>query len=128
MPAFVQQALLGEPLTVFGNGSQTRSFCYVDDLIEGIFRLLLSDEVEPVNIGNPHEMTILEFAERIRTAVGSTSTIDYRPLPEDDPKTRQPDITKARRILGWEPVVALEAGLEKTIAYFRTLLPAARTA
>ncbi|MGE0640387.1 MAG: UDP-glucuronic acid decarboxylase family protein [Thermoanaerobaculia bacterium] len=128
VPAFVQQALLGEPLTVFGNGSQTRSFCYVDDLIEGIFRLLLSDEVEPVNIGNPHEMTILEFAERIRTAVGSTSTIDYRPLPEDDPKTRQPDISKARRILGWEPVVPLEAGLEKTIAYFRTLLPAARTA
>ena len=128
VPAFVQQALLGEPLTVFGNGSQTRSFCYVDDLIEGIYRLLLSDEVEPVNIGNPHEMSILEFAERIRAAVGSSSTVDYRPLPEDDPKTRQPDITKARRILGWEPVVSLEAGLEKTIEYFRSLLLVTPTA
>jgi dTDP-glucose 4,6-dehydratase len=125
VPAFIQQALLGEPMTVFGNGSQTRSFCYVDDLIEGIFRLLMSDEVEPVNIGNPHEMTILQFAERIREAVGSSSEIDYRPLPVDDPKTRQPDIAKARRILGWEPRVPLEVGLEKTIAYFRTLLPAA---
>jgi dTDP-glucose 4,6-dehydratase len=126
VPAFIQQSLLGEPLTVFGNGSQTRSFCYVDDLIEGIFRLLMSNEVEPVNIGNPHEMTILQFAERIRDLVGSTSAIAYRPLPVDDPKTRQPDIAKARRILGWEPRVPLEAGLEKTIDYFRTLLPAAR--
>jgi dTDP-glucose 4,6-dehydratase len=128
VPAFIQQALLGEPLTVFGNGSQTRSFCYVDDLIEGIYRLLRSDEVEPVNIGNPHEMTILQFAERIREAVGSDSIIDYRPLPVDDPKTRQPDITKARRILGWEPRVPLETGLEKTIEYFRSLLLATRMA
>ena len=128
VPAFIQQALLGEPLTVFGNGSQTRSFCYVDDLIEGIYRLLLSTEVEPVNIGNPHEMTILQFAERIREAVGSASPIDYRPLPVDDPKTRQPDIGKARRILGWEPRVPLEHGLEKTIEYFRALLLAPRPA
>jgi dTDP-glucose 4,6-dehydratase len=124
VPAFIQQSLLGEPLTVFGNGGQTRSFCYVDDLIDGIFRLLMSNEVEPVNIGNPHEMTILQFAERIRALVGSSSEIAYRPLPVDDPKTRQPDIGKARRILGWEPKVPLDAGLEKTIAYFRTIVPA----
>lgn len=128
VPAFIQQALLGEPLTVFGNGTQTRSFCYVDDLIEGIYRLLQSNEVEPVNLGNPHEMTILEFADRIRAAIGSSSAIDYRPLPVDDPKTRQPDISKARRILGWEPRVPLAVGLEKTIEYFRTLLPAPRMA
>mgnify|MGYP001587669072 CR=1 FL=1 len=127
VPAFIQQALLGEPLTVFGNGSQTRSFCYVDDLIEGIYRLLQSNEVEPVNIGNPHEMTILDFALRIRAAVGSSSAVDYRPLPVDDPKTRQPDISKARRILGWEPRVPLEAGLERTIDYFRALLLAPRS-
>jgi dTDP-glucose 4,6-dehydratase len=124
VPAFIQQSLLGEPLTVFGNGGQTRSFCYVDDLIDGIYRLLMSNEVEPVNIGNPHEMTILQFAERIRALVGSTSEIAYRPLPVDDPKTRQPDIGKARRILGWEPKVPLDVGLEKTIAYFRTIVPA----
>ncbi len=124
VPAFIQQSLLGEPLTVFGDGSQTRSFCYVDDLVEGIFRLLMSDEVLPTNIGNPHEMTILQFAERIRGLVGSASPIDFRPLPEDDPKTRQPDIAKARRILGWEPEVPLDLGLERTIDYFRSLLPA----
>jgi len=123
VPAFIQQSLLGEPLTVFGDGSQTRSFCYVDDLIEGIFRLLMSDEVLPTNIGNPHEMTILQFAERIRALVGSASPIDFRPLPEDDPKTRQPDITKARRILGWEPAVELDLGLGRTIDYFRSILP-----
>ncbi|MBP9144796.1 MAG: SDR family oxidoreductase [Thermoanaerobaculia bacterium] len=123
VPAFIQQSLLGEPLTVFGDGSQTRSFCYVDDLIEGIFRLLMSDEVLPTNIGNPHEMTILQFAERIRALVGSASPIDFRPLPEDDPKTRQPDITKARRILGWEPKVELDLGLGRTIDYFRSILP-----
>ena len=128
IPTFLRQALEGKPMTVFGDGSQTRSFCYVDDLIEGIFRLLNSDEVEPVNIGNPHEMTILEFADRIRTAVGSSSTIDYRPLPVDDPKTRQPDIGKARRILGWEPRVPLEHGLDRTIDYFRALLLAPRPA
>ena len=124
VPAFIQQSLLGEPLTVFGDGSQTRSFCYVDDLIEGIFRLLMSEEVLPTNIGNPHEMTILQFAERIRALVGSSSPIDFRPLPEDDPKTRQPDITKARRVLGWEPKVDLDLGLGRTIDYFRSILPA----
>jgi dTDP-glucose 4,6-dehydratase len=123
VPAFIQQSLLGEPLTVFGDGSQTRSFCYVDDLIEGIYRLLLSDEVLPTNIGNPHEMTILQFAERIRGLVGSDAPIDFRPLPEDDPKTRQPDITKARRVLGWEPKVELDHGLGRTIDYFRSILP-----
>jgi len=121
VPAFIQQALAGERLTVFGDGSQTRSFCYVDDLIEGIFRLLMSDETQPTNIGNPHEMSILHFAETIRRIIGSSSEIDFRPLPEDDPKTRQPDISKARRVLGWEPRVALEDGLAKTIEYFRAL-------
>jgi dTDP-glucose 4,6-dehydratase len=122
VPAFIQQALLGEPLTVFGEGRQTRSFCYVDDLIEGIWRLLLSDLVEPCNIGNSHEMTILEFAKTIRDAVGSSSPIDFKPLPVDDPQTRQPDITLARQRLGWEPKVSLERGLESTIAYFRSVL------
>jgi dTDP-glucose 4,6-dehydratase len=121
VPAFVQQALAGEPMTVFGDGSQTRSFCYVDDLIDGIFRLLMSDESEPTNIGNPHEMTILHFAERIRALTGSNSTIERRSLPVDDPKTRQPDISKARRVLAWEPKVPLDQGLERTIAYFRSL-------
>lgn len=122
VPTFITQALRGEPLTVFGDGSQTRSFCYVDDLIDGIIRLLESDETEPVNIGNPHEMTILEFAEIIRKAVGSSSPIAFCPLPTDDPKTRQPDITRARQRLGWEPRVTLEEGLVKTIEYFRYLL------
>jgi dTDP-glucose 4,6-dehydratase len=121
VPAFIQQALGGEPMSVFGNGSQTRSFCFVDDLVEGIFRLLMSDEVEPVNIGNPHEMTILEFAERIRGLVGSSSPIAFKPLPVDDPKTRQPDISKARRLLAWEPRVPLDHGLGRTIDYFRAL-------
>jgi dTDP-glucose 4,6-dehydratase len=125
VPAFIAQALAGEPLTVFGDGGQTRSFCYVDDLIDGIFRLLMSDETEPTNIGNPHEMTILEFAERIRRLVGSAAPIEFRPLPVDDPKTRRPDISKARRVLGWEPRVPLDEGLGRTIEYFRTLLPAA---
>jgi dTDP-glucose 4,6-dehydratase len=122
VPAFVQQALTGEPMTVFGQGQQTRSFCYVDDLIEGIWRLLLSDLREPCNIGNPHEMTILEFAETIRDAVGSSSPIDFKPLPVDDPQTRQPDITQARERLGWEPQVPLAQGLENTIRYFRQAL------
>jgi dTDP-glucose 4,6-dehydratase len=122
VPAFIQQALSGEPLTVFGEGRQTRSFCYVDDLIEGIWRLLMSDLVEPCNIGNPHEMTILEFAETIRAAVGSASPIVFRPLPVDDPQTRQPDISLARQRLGWEPKVSLEKGLESTVAYFRGVL------
>jgi dTDP-glucose 4,6-dehydratase len=122
VPAFVQQALTGEPMTVFGEGKQTRSFCYVDDLIEGIWRLLMSDLRVPCNIGNPHEMTILEFAETIKAAVGSSSPIVFKPLPVDDPQTRQPDITQARQVLGWEPKVALADGLRSTIAYFRSVL------
>ncbi len=122
VPAFVQQALQDEPLTVFGDGSQTRSFCYVSDLIEGIYRLLRSDVREPVNVGNPHEMTIKEFAETIVRATGSASTLTFQPLPVDDPKVRQPDITRARRLLGWEPAVALAEGLEQTVAYFRKAL------
>ena len=124
VPAFIQQALLGEPLTVFGDGSQTRSFCYVSDLVEGIWRLLESDLHEPCNIGNPTEMTVLQFAERIRAATLSKSEIVFRPLPVDDPKTRQPDIALARRRLGWEPVVSLEDGLAHTIDYFRAELRA----
>jgi dTDP-glucose 4,6-dehydratase len=122
VPAFVQQALTGEPMTVFGEGKQTRSFCYVSDLIEGIWRLLMSDLREPCNIGNPHEMTILEFAESIKAAVGSSSPIVFKPLPVDDPQTRQPDITQARAKLGWEPKVALAEGLRSTIEYFRSAL------
>jgi dTDP-glucose 4,6-dehydratase len=120
VPNFVAQALRGEALTVYGKGDQTRSFCYVSDLVEGIYRLLLSDEKEPVNIGNPKEMTILQFAEEIRRLVGSTSEVVFRDLPEDDPKTRQPDIAKARRVLEWEPKVELEEGLRTTIEYFRS--------
>jgi dTDP-glucose 4,6-dehydratase len=124
VPAFIQQALLGQSLTVFGDGSQTRSFCYVADLIEGIWRLLQSGIHDPVNIGNPHEMTIRQFADRILALTGSASTVVQRPLPVDDPKTRQPDITTARGRLGWEPRVPLDEGLGKTIAYFRSLLQA----
>jgi dTDP-glucose 4,6-dehydratase len=119
VPAFLQQALTGDPMTVFGKGNQTRSFCYVSDLIEGIWRLLNSDLETPCNIGNPTEMTILEFARTIRDAVGSDSEIVFEPLPEDDPKTRQPDITLARTRLGWEPKVTLEQGLASTLEYFR---------
>jgi dTDP-glucose 4,6-dehydratase len=118
VPNFIHQALTGQPLTVFGDGSQTRSFCYVSDLIEGIVRLLHSDHVEPVNIGNPTEMTIAQFAEAILRITGSSSEIRHEPLPEDDPQTRQPDIGLARRILGWEPKVGLEEGLRQTIAHF----------
>ena len=123
VPNFIAQALRGEPLTVYGDGIQTRSFCYVSDLIDGVCRLLLSDETEPVNIGNPHEMTILDFAHEIVHLTGSTSDItlvqpeDVR--VKDDPKVRQPDISKARRLLGWEPEVSLEEGLRKTIEWFR---------
>ncbi|TMA68184.1 MAG: SDR family oxidoreductase [Deltaproteobacteria bacterium] len=120
VPNFIMQALKGEPLTVYGQGQQTRSFLYVDDLVAGINRLLESDHHLPINIGNPHEMTVLEFAEKIIALTGSKSTIAYKPLPEDDPQVRQPDITKARKILGWEPKVELEEGLIKTIEYFRT--------
>jgi len=118
VPTFISQALDGDSLTCFGDGSQTRSFCYVDDLIEGIYRLLLSEEAEPVNIGNPAEMTVLEFAREIIRLTGSESDIIFTELPEDDPKVRQPDITKARTVLGWEPRVLLEEGLKVTIEYF----------
>lgn len=119
IPAFVPQALRNEPITVFGDGSQTRSFCYVDDLIEGIYRLLMSDYHEPVNIGNPHEMTIRALAEAIIRLTGSSSNIVEKPLPVDDPKTRQPDITRARELLGWQPRIEFEDGLAHTIAWFR---------
>ncbi|KDA53482.1 NAD-dependent dehydratase [Thermoanaerobaculum aquaticum] len=119
VPAFICQALAGEPLTVFGDGSQTRSFCYVDDLIEGVVRVLFSEITEPINLGNPQEMTVLEFAQVIKELTGSSSPIEFRPLPVDDPKVRQPDITKARVFLGWEPRVPLRTGLSRTIEYFR---------
>ncbi|MFN3410365.1 MAG: UDP-glucuronic acid decarboxylase family protein [Limisphaerales bacterium] len=119
VPAFISQALTGKPLTVFGEGQQTRSFCYVSDLIEGIYRLMMSRHHLPVNIGNPREMTVLEFAREIIRLTRSKSRIVFKPLPQDDPKQRQPDITKARRLLGWEPQVPLEKGLKETIAYFR---------
>ncbi|MEX1024332.1 MAG: UDP-glucuronic acid decarboxylase family protein [Planctomycetota bacterium] len=124
LPAFMGQALRGEDLTVFGDGRQTRSFCYVDDLVEGIWRLLHSDEAMPTNIGNPSEMTILEFAEKVVELTGSKSKISFQPLPEDDPKVRQPDITKAKTLLGWEPEVELEDGLRRTLAYFQKHLEA----
>jgi dTDP-glucose 4,6-dehydratase len=121
VPAFISQALRNEPLTVFGDGSQTRSFCYVSDLIEGIYRLLMSDEVQPTNIGNPAEMTVLQFAQEIKRLTGTSAPIEFRPLPEDDPKVRRPDITKARTLLGWEPKVPLAEGLQRTIDYFRSV-------
>ena len=119
VPAFMSQALRNEDVTIFGDGSQTRSFCYVTDLVDGILRLMDSDINEPVNIGNPHELTIKQIAETIIRMTGSTSQLVYKPLPEDDPKVRRPDITKARTLLGWEPQVSLEDGLTKTIEYFR---------
>jgi dTDP-glucose 4,6-dehydratase len=122
VPNFILQALKGEPLTVYGEGEQTRSFQYVDDLVAGIGRLLESGEHYPVNIGNPHEMTVLQFAKKILELTGSKSEIAYRPLPQDDPQVRQPDITKARKLLGWEPKVELDEGLSKTIEYFRARL------
>ena len=121
VPAFIGQALSGRPLTVFGDGSQTRSFCYVADLIAGIYRLSLSRENGPVNIGNPREMTVLQFAELIIRLTGSSSSIEHRALPVDDPKIRQPDISKAKAVLGWEPRVELETGLLETIEYFQGL-------
>jgi dTDP-glucose 4,6-dehydratase len=122
VPAFISQALKNEPLTVFGDGSQTRSFCYVSDLVDGIYRLLMSDEVSPTNIGNPAEMTVLQFAEEIKRLTGASAPIEFRPLPEDDPKIRRPNITKARQLLGWEPKVPLEEGLTRTIEYFRAVV------
>jgi dTDP-glucose 4,6-dehydratase len=122
VPAFASQALSGEPITVFGAGTQTRSFCHYTDLIEGIYRLMMSDYALPVNIGNPQEFTMLEFAREIIAATGSKSRIVHKPLPQDDPKQRRPDITKARTLLGWEPRVPLRQGLVDTIAYFRKRL------
>jgi len=122
VPAFIDQTLHGEDLTVFGDGSQTRSFCYVDDLVEGIFRLLQADYHLPVNLGNPLEMSVLDFAKKIIALTSSKSKIVYRPLPVDDPKVRQPDISLAKKLLGWEPKVSLEEGLRRTIAYFQDLL------
>jgi dTDP-glucose 4,6-dehydratase len=119
LPNFVYQALTGQPITVYGTGKQTRSFCYVSDLIEGIYRLMMSDEHEPTNIGNPHEITILEFAERVRALLGVTTPIVFEPLPQDDPKQRCPDISKARRLLSWEPKVDLEEGLRRTLESFK---------
>ncbi len=119
VPNFVYQALTGRPLTVYGDGSQTRSFCYVSDMIEGLWRLLNSRVVEPINLGNPKEMTILELAKKVRDLVGNHVEIVFKPLPVDDPKVRRPDITKAKTLLGWDPNVGLEVGLRETIAYFR---------
>ncbi|HTS63259.1 MAG TPA: UDP-glucuronic acid decarboxylase family protein [Candidatus Acidoferrales bacterium] len=121
VPAFLDQALRGEPMTVFGDGSQTRSFCYVSDLVDGLYRLMHSEERYPVNLGNPLEMTILEFAEQIRIMTGTSSRIVFEPLPEDDPRQRKPDVSKARKVLGWEPRVALDDGLRETVAYFKGL-------
>ncbi len=120
LPAFMGQGLRGEDLTVFGDGTQTRSFCYVDDLVEGIVKLLASEESLPVNLGNPDEITLLELAQRVLAVTGSKSRIVYRDLPEDDPKVRRPDIGKARRLLGWEPKVPLDEGLKKVLPYFRS--------
>ncbi len=125
VPNFVRQALRGEPITVYGDGSQTRSFCYIDDLVEGLVRLSRSDEPLPVNLGNPEEMTVLEFARLIRKLAGSRSEIRFEPLPEDDPQRRRPDITRARLLLGWEPRVGLEEGLRRTIEWFARRLAGA---
>jgi dTDP-glucose 4,6-dehydratase len=121
LPAFIGQALRGEDLTVFGDGSQTRSFCYVADLVEGIYRLLLSDYAMPVNIGNPDEISLKDFAEEIIKLTGSRQKIVYKPLPADDPKQRQPDITRARQLLNWSPEVTRAAGLKITYEYFKSL-------
>ena len=119
VPTLVAQALRGEPLTVFGDGSQTRSFCYVDDNVEGMWRLLHSKEHEPVNIGNPHEMTIVQFAHAVQRLCGREVPVVYRPLPRDDPRVRRPDITRAREVLGWEPRVGFDEGMQRSIAWFR---------
>jgi dTDP-glucose 4,6-dehydratase len=128
VPAFLDQALRGQPLTVYGDGSQTRSFCYVSDLVDGLLRLAHSEERYPVNLGNPQELTILEFAERIRTLVGADLPLAFEPLPQDDPRQRQPDISKAREILGWSPKVSLEQGLRETVEYFRGVIELAGSA
>jgi dTDP-glucose 4,6-dehydratase len=122
IPSFICQALRGEDISVFGDGNQTRSFCFISDLVEGICRVLMSGESQPVNLGNPQELTILQLAQTIVRLTGSSSKIIFTPLPQDDPKRRQPDITRAKQLLGWEPKVEFGAGLEKTIAYFREKL------
>jgi dTDP-glucose 4,6-dehydratase len=122
LPNFIYQALTGQAITVYGDGTQTRSFCYVSDLIEGIYRLMQADEHEPTNIGNPQEITILEFAERVKALTGTKSPIKFEPLPQDDPKRRCPDITKAKKLLGWEPKVGLDEGLRLTLDYFQKQL------
>jgi len=121
LPAFIGQALRGEDLTVFGDGSQTRSFCYVDDLIEGIYRLLMGDYSKPVNIGNPDQITLKDFAEEVIKLTGTKQKIVYKPLPQDDPKQRQPDITRAKELLNWEPKVQRAEGLKITYDYFKSL-------
>jgi dTDP-glucose 4,6-dehydratase len=126
LPNFMGQALRGEPLTVYGDGSQTRSFCYVSDLVEGIYRLLPLDFHEPVNLGNPDEVTIIEFAREVLALSGSKSTIVFKPLPQDDPRVRKPDISRARQLLGWEPKVDRHTGLEKTMQYFQSRVTAAK--
>ena len=125
MSNFIVQALRGEPLTVYGDGSQTRSFCYVDDLIEGILRLFERGTADPTNIGNPHEFTVRQLAERVLALTGSKSKIVERPLPVDDPQVRQPDISAARSKLGWEPAISLDEGLRRTIEYFRGVVASA---
>ncbi|MCS7167701.1 MAG: SDR family oxidoreductase [Gemmatales bacterium] len=122
LPNFMGQALRGEPLTVYGDGSQTRSFCYIDDLVEGIVRLLATDYPEPVNLGNPEEVTILDFAREIIELTGTNSPIVFRPLPQDDPRVRRPDISRARQLLGWEPKISRREGLQRTLEYFRRLM------
>lgn len=122
LPNFMGQALRGEPITVYGDGSQTRSFCYIDDLVEGLIKLLWTDYPEPVNLGNPEEVTILEFAREIIELTGGKSEIVFRPLPQDDPKVRRPDITRARQLLGWEPKISRREGLRRTLAYFRRIM------
>src|ERR1700682_5046286 len=119
VPAFLDQALRGEPITIFGDGSQTRSFCYVRDMVDGLIRLMLSGERYPVNLGNPQELTILEFADKIRRLTGTSAPLEFKALPQDDPKRRQPDIAKARSVLGWSPKVGLEEGLRETVAWFQ---------
>ena len=125
VPNFMKQAILGEPLTIYGDGSQTRSFCFVSDLVDGIYRLMMSKENLPTNIGNPTEFTILDFAHRVLEMTQTKSTIEYRPLPQDDPKQRRPDISKAREVLGWEPKIQLAEGLSRTLDYFRAALKTA---
>ncbi|MDP2940668.1 MAG: GDP-mannose 4,6-dehydratase, partial [Candidatus Omnitrophota bacterium] len=124
VPNFIYQALRGLPLTVYGSGAQTRSFCYIDDLVEGIFRLMHTKLNGPVNLGNPAEFTILELAELVQKIIGRKLRMIHKPLPQDDPRQRRPDITKARKLLGWEPRIGLEAGLERTIKWFQEQLQA----